>query len=241
MQVFLYLFILCSLTFPYLLHAETKSSNYVLYKIDFSDQEPGSAVPWLKKHGFSLLLDAHHLNPRFENHALVLSTDGQEAGMVGKEFAPDEYIHQVKRVRIEWGVYQYPIGANWENEINRVPIAVVLTFGTKQLKSGIFPGFKPAPYFLSPFIGYQEQEGKQYLGKYYRKGGRYYCVASGDRTGQTIITDFEVDERFKRAFNEPTTPPITSIGFQMNTEDTQGGAKAFLRKIEFLAARSAGQ
>jgi hypothetical protein len=31
------------------------------------------------------------------------------------------------------------------------------------------------------------------------------------------------------------TPPITSFAFQMNTEDTQGGAKAFLRKIEFLS------
>jgi hypothetical protein len=226
---------------PDLLHAKAPSSSQVIYTIDFSKQEPGSAVPWLQQHGFSLLLDANDLNPRFENHALVLSTNGQEVGMIGKEFEPDEYIHQVKWIRIEWGVYQYPIGANWENDINRVPIALMLTFGTKKWKSGIFPGFKPSPYFLSPFIGYNEQEGKQYLGKYYRKGGRYYCVASGDRTGQTIITNFEVDERFKKAFDEPMTPPITSIGLQMNTEDTQGGAKAFLRKIEFLAARPEGQ
>jgi hypothetical protein len=241
MQVFLCLFALFSLVYPYLLHAETKSSNHVIHTIDFSKQESGSALPWLKNNGFSLLLDAHRLNLRFENHALVLSTDGQVAGMIGKQFTPDEYLHQVKRVRIEWGVDQYPIGADWENDINRVPIAVVLTFGTKKWKSGIFPGFKPSPYFLSPFIGYKEQEGEQYLGKYYRKGGRYYCVASGNRTGQTIITDFEVDERFKRAFSELTTPPITSVAFQMNTEDTQGGAKAFLRKIEFLAAIPAGQ
>ncbi len=223
------------LAFPYLLHAETTSNDHVLFTLDFSNQLPGPALPWLKKNGFSFWLNAHRLNPRFENHAIVLSTDGREAGMIGKQLRPDEYIHQVKRVRIEWGVYQYPKGADWENGINRVPIAMVLTFGTRKLRSGIFPGFKPSPYFLSPFIGFKEEEGKQYLGKYYRKGGRYYCVASGDRAGETIITDFEVDDRFKRAFRESTTPPITSFAFQMNTKDTQGGAKAFLRKIEFLA------
>lgn len=235
MQGSVSIFMLFSLISPYLLHAETKSTNHVIYTIDFSKQKPGSALPWLKKHGFSLWLGARRLNPRFENHAIVLSTDEQEAGMIGKQFRPEEYLYQVKRVRIEWGVYQYPIGADWENDVNRVPIAVMLTFGTKKWRSGIFPGFKPSPYFLSPFIGYKEQEGKQYLGKYYRKGGRYYCVASGDRAGQTIMTDFEVDDRFKRAFRETTTPPITSVAFQMNTKDTQGGAKAFLRKIEFLA------
>jgi hypothetical protein len=112
---------------------------------------------------------------------------------------------------------------------------VILTFGTKKFESGIFPGIKPSPYFLSPFIGLKEEEGKEYLGRYYKKGGRYYCIASGNRSGQTIITDFEVDDRFKRAFGESMTPPITSFALQMNTEDTQGGAKAFLRKIEFLS------
>lgn len=215
--------------------AELTSSDQIIFAIDFSKQAPGNALPWLKEQGFSLWLDAHRLKPRFENQAIVLSTNGQNVGLIGKQFKSDEYLHEIKRVRIEWGVNQYPIGADWENDINRVPIAVVLTFGTKKWQSDIFPGFKPAPYFLTPFIGLKEEAGKQYIGKYYRKGGRYYCVAAGDRTDQTIVTDFEVDDRFKRAFGEPATPPITSIAIQMNTKDTQGGAKAFLRKIEFLA------
>lgn len=235
MQPFIFILITFSLAFPYLLHADTQSNGHVIFTVDFSTQPPGTALPWLKKHGFSFWLDAYRLNPRFENRAIVLSTDGRAAGMIGKQFKPGEYIHHVKRVRIEWGVDQYPVGADWENGINRVPIAVVLTFGTKKWRSGIFPGFQPSPYFLSPFIGFKEEEGKEYIGKYYRKGGRYYCVASGDRAGQTITTDFEVDDRFKSAFGEPATPPVTSFAFQMNTKDTLGGARAFLRKIEFLA------
>ena len=235
MRASLYILLLWSWIYPELLHAATKSNEHLIFTMDFSKQASGDALPWLKKKGFSLWLDAHRLNPRFENRAIVLSTEEPEAGMIGKQFRPDEYIHHVKRVRIEWGVHQYPTGADWANGIKRVPIAIILTFGTKKWPSGIFPGVKPSPYFLSPFIGLKEQEGKQYVGKYYQKGGRYYCVASGDRSGQTIITDFEVDDRFKRAFNEPITPPITSVAFQMNTKDTQGGAKAFLRKIEFLS------
>ncbi|PON15646.1 hypothetical protein C2W62_22710 [Candidatus Entotheonella serta] len=235
MQVSLYMFIIFSLVAPHALDAESTSNDDIILTIDFSHQPPGSAQPWLQQHGFSFWLDAHHLNPRFEDQALILSTDGELAGMIGKQFAPEKYLDRVKRVRIEWGVYQYPIGADWESGVNRVPIAVILTFGTRKWRSGIFPGFKPSPYFLSPFIGLKEKEGKEYVGKYYRKGGRYYCVASGDRTGQTIITDFEVDNRFKHAFQESITPPITSFALQMNTKDTQGGAKAFLRKIEFLS------
>jgi hypothetical protein len=235
MVLYISLVLLLSLLSPYSLQVEASSKTKIIRTIDFSKQAPGNALTWLRKNNFSLLLKAKRLNPRFENNAIVLSTNGQEAGIIGKQFEPDEYIHQVQRVRIEWGVYRYPIGANWEQGVNRVPIALMLTFGTKKLPSGIFPGFKPSPYFLSPFIGLNERKGKEYLGQYYRKGGRYYCVASGDRAGQTIITDFEVDNRFKSAFGESETPPITSIALQMNTEDTRGGAKAFLRKIEFFA------
>src|SRR5688572_11575007 len=133
MPASIYILLLLSLVYPELLHGETTSNDHVIFTIDFSQQEPGDALPWLKKNGFSLELDAHRLNPRFENHAMVLSTDGQEAGIIGKQFRPDDYIDHVKRVRIEWGVYRYPIGADWEHEINRVPIAVILTFGTKKL------------------------------------------------------------------------------------------------------------
>ncbi len=235
MQASIYTMIILNLMAPHVLCAAATSNDHVIFTIDFSHQPPGSAQPWLQQDGFSFWLDANLLNPRFEDRALVLSTDGQAAGMIGKQFTPEAYLDHVKRVRIEWGVHQYPIGADWENGINRVPIAIILTFGTQKWSSGIFPGFKPSPYFLSPFIGFKEEEDKEYIGKYYRKGGRYYCVASGDRTGQTIITDFEVDARFKNAFKESSTPPITSFAFQMNTKDTQGGAKAFLRKIEFLS------
>ena len=214
--------------------SEASASENIIARIDFSGQEAGNAIPWLTKQGYKLELDADKLHPRFHDGSIVLSTTEEVAGLVVKKFDQGEYLYNVKAIRIEWGVNRYPEGADWENEINRVPIAVMLSFGTEELPSGLLFGIKAAPYFISPFIGLKEKEGKEYLGKLYKKGGRYYCVASGDQSGKTIITNFEIDQRFKRTFNQPSTPPITAFSFQMNTKDTDGSAEAFLRKVEFI-------
>ncbi|MCB1984534.1 MAG: hypothetical protein H6936_12585 [Burkholderiales bacterium] len=207
----------------------------IIRVIDFTGQADGDAVSWLEKQGFEFELNAKKLNPRFENDALVLSTGDKTAGLFGLRFAQQDFIHGVKRVEIVWGVNKYPEGADWDNGINSVPIAVMLSFGTEKLSSGLPLGIKSAPYFLSPFIGQKEAQDKMYLGKLWREGGRYFCVASGDQSGKTITTDFEVDERFKSAFNHDQTPPITALAFQKNTNNTHGGSEAFIKKITFLS------
>ena len=211
------------------------ASDKVIYTIDFTGQKNGSAILWLKKKGFEFELNANELNPRFENDALVINTDQKVAGLFGLKFKQRDFIHNTKRVEIIWGVNKYPHGANWENGVNSVPIAIMLSFGTEKLSSGLPLGVKSAPYFLSPFIGKKEQLDKMYLGKLWREGGRYFCVASGDHSGKTITTDFEIDDRFKLAFNQSNTPPITAFAFQMNTNNTEGGSEAFIKKVRFLS------
>ncbi|SFK24183.1 hypothetical protein SAMN05216302_1002129 [Nitrosomonas aestuarii] len=225
-------FIVYILLFPV---SSVFANERIIHVIDFTGQENGSAVSWLKREGFEFELKANKLNPRFENDALVISTQDEVAGLFGLKFAQQDFVHDVKRVEIVWGVNKYPDGADWNNGINSVPIAVMFSFGTEKLSSGLPLGIKAAPYFLSPFIGKEEDQDKMYVGKLWRKGGRYFCVASGDQTGQTIITDFEVDERFKSTFNHDNTPPITAIAFQKNTRNTQGGSEAFIKKITFLS------
>lgn len=211
------------------------ASEKIIRVIDFTGQANGSAVSWLKEQGFEFELDAKKLNPRFENDALVLSTDSEMAGLFGLKFAQQDFIQGAKRVEIVWGVNKYPEGADWNNGINSVPIAVMLSFGTEKLSSGLPLGIKSAPYFLSPFIGQKEEQDKMYTGKLWREGGRYFCVASGDQSGKTITTDFEVDERFKSTFNRDQTPPITAFAFQKNTQNTLGSSEAFIKKITFLS------
>ena len=41
--------------------------------------------------------------------------------------------------------------------------------------------------------------------------------------------------RFKKVFKQDATPPVTGFAFQINTDDTDGGAEAFVRKIVFYS------
>lgn len=210
--------------------APAKAAQEVVYRIDFTHQPAGDAIPWLTEHGFELRLDAKKLNPHFQDQRLILETQEERAGLFIRELN----LTDVETIRISWGVDRYPEGADWDNDVFRVPIAVVISFGEEKISSGSF--FVPnAPYFISLFLSENAREGQPYTANYYQEGGRYFCVPCGSPTGETVTTAFNVIEAFKQQFGASTIPPITSFGFQMNTKDTEGGARAFLKKVEFLA------
>ena len=205
----------------------------VLYTMDFTQQPDGSALNWLEQNKFVIELDARKLNPRFENHRLVLSTEEQIAGIFGLKI-DDKNLNEVERVEIEWGVTRFPQGANWEAGSNRVALAVMIFFGTEKISSGLPFGINSAPYFFSPFIGKMEPPDKTYQGKLYTKGGRYFSVAPPKTAADMFTTDFEVQQRFMTTFNKQDVPAISGIAFQMNTQDTTGGAVASIRKISLI-------
>lgn len=235
MQRLLNQYFLVGILFSWCWASFAVADEKIVHVIDFSGNSNGSAVSWLEERGFELQLDAKKLKPRFENDSLVISTDGEMAGLFGLKLKQQDFLHNVKRVEIVWGVNKYPQGANWDKGVNSVPIALMLSFGTEKLSSGLPLGIYAAPYFLSPFIGKSEEADRMYVGKLWQEGGRYFCVASGDQTGAVITTDFEIDEKFRAIFKHDKTPPITGIAFQCNTNNTQGGAEAFIKKITFLS------
>jgi hypothetical protein len=205
----------------------------VVYTLDFSDQADGDAKPWLKANGFQFKLDADDLNPHFSYQRLVLETSDEKAGYFVKRLN----LSNVKGIRVIWGVDRSPQGADWERGIYRVPIAVVISFGEKKIDSGSFY-IPDAPYFISLFLGEKEKSGRAYTGKYYKKGGRYFCKPCVAPVGKTVVTEFNLEEAFKSQFGQPEVPPVSSFGLQMNTEDTRGGARAFLKRVEFLGGKS---
>lgn len=213
-----------------LLSAMLFAGSQVLYSIDFSKQKDGNAMPWLKSKGFAFLLDSKELNLKFANNRLEFETSGKKAGLFGVHF--EKSIPNVEYAIIEWGVERFPKGANWATGNNRVAIGAVFTLGTKKFSSGI-PFIKSAPYFFGPFIGQKEKVGKEYLGALYKKSGRYYCIANGAGVQKTR---FEIGEKFKSNFGKEM-PPLTAFGFQMNTKNTTGGAKAFVKKITFYGSK----
>ena len=211
----------------------TEPENKVLYTLDFSQQPDGSAMDWLKQNNFIVELDARKLNPRFENHQLVLSTDDELAGIFGLR-VEDKNITGVERVEIEWSVSRFPEGASWEKGNNRVAVALMVFFGTEKLSSGLPFGINAAPYFFSPFVSVEDPPGKMYLGKLYKKGGRYFSVAAPENSSEIFTTDFEVKQRFLTTFNKKEVPAVSGVAFQMNTQDTKGGAIASIRRISFI-------
>jgi len=206
------------------------AESEVLQAFDFTGKSSGDAVAWLKENGYGLHLDADDLDVRFSEKGLVLSTEEPEAGLFEREMG----LSGASRIRITWGVDRYPEGADWENGVYRVPIAVMISFGEEKIGSGSL--FVPnAPYFISIFLSQNAKPNKAYTAKYYQKGGRYFCKPCGSPEGETVTTEFNLDQAFREAFERSEVPPITRFAFQMNTEDTRGGARAFIKRVEFLA------
>jgi len=200
----------------------------VLYTLDFSKQKDGDAMAWMQAKGFQFLLDSKELNLRFSKGRLTFETKDSIAGLFGVRFKNG--ISNVGSVLIEWGVEKFPKGADWSKGNNRVAIGAVFVMGKERFTSGI-PFVKSVPYFLAPFIGEKESVGKQYTGKLYKKSGKYYCVS--DKAGLKK-TRFNIDQKFKTSFGAKV-PALTAFAFQMNTKNTDGGAKAFIKKITFYS------
>ena len=202
----------------------------VLYTLDFTTQKDGDAKGWLKSKGIKFVLDAEALSMKFSGGKLVVQTSGEKAGMFGIKFPSGKQLNNIGSVKIEWGVNKFPQGANWENDNNRLAIGALFVLGREKFSSGLPFGINPAPYFLCPFIGQKEKVGQRYLGALYKEGGRYYCVAN--KKGSTVVTHFNIAQKFQQEFKK-SVPPLTAFAFQMNTEDTSGGAQAFIKRITF--------
>lgn len=224
--------VLSIITVPVAAESDT-TGDRIVASIDFTHQDSGDAMPWLREQGFEFHLSADQINPQFRDNRLMLETSGQYAGLISKPVNIDD----VDRVRITWGVSKYPEGADWEAGIYRVPIAVMLSFGEETVDSGslLMPD---TPYFVGLFLGEHEQEGRAYTAQYYREAGRYFCQPCSPEPGKLVTTEFDFDRALKRNFNISSGLPVTSVGIQMNTNDTRGGAQAFVKKIEFLADRA---
>ncbi len=203
--------------------------NRLAYHIDFHDtQDLEDAKEYLQKRGFVFELDEQKFHFFIQNHRLYIETKKRAAVLFGKIFLKDKSLQNPCRAKIVWGVERFPKGANWEEGVNRVPIGLILVFGEEKLPSGIGPLAPKVPHFLCPFIGEKEKVGKRYLGKLYKKGGRYYCVSN--ELNQSVTTEFDVEKEYKKAFGV-LPPELKAFAFQVNTKSTHGGSKAYIESL----------
>ena len=87
-------------------HAET------IYELDFTSAS-GNVKEWFEKINWEFREDIDDMNLRFEDGKLVVEPTKDELGVMMREFDKRNYLQDVTKLHIEWGVDQYPQGADW--------------------------------------------------------------------------------------------------------------------------------
>ena len=201
-----------------------------LFSINF-DQATGNAKNWLKNNGFeqkglgSIPFDTH-----FKDGELIITHKKKGYGLYGKEIKIDG----VKKLRIVWGIKE-PFGVEKRKPAVRenLMLHITLSFGEEKISSG--SAFVPKlPYFISFILAEHADKNTFYQGKYYKKGGRYYCVSCPIKNNEVITSEIDLLPVLQKAFNFTEIPPVTLISFGIDNRQANSNAITFIQKIEFL-------
>ena len=115
--------------------------NNESYLLDFT-QIQGNALDWFEERGWEEQVDMDKMNPRFEKGSLVIEAKDAVSGVFFKDFRTEsKRLSGINRIRINWGVEQYPEGADWSGPVEekrnvRNAIGVMIFFGDENQESG---------------------------------------------------------------------------------------------------------
>ena len=154
----------CFLFFSFPIKAET------IYEMDFSSAS-GNVKEWFYNQNWEFHEDINDMNLRFENGSLVIEATKDEIGVINREFEKKDYLNGEIKLRIEWGVDQYPKGADWSGQKEktrntRQAISLMILFGDEKLDSVFFLA-PDLPYYISFFLGENEKPDQVYYGNYW--------------------------------------------------------------------------
>lgn len=201
----------------------------VVYSLDFT-KATGNPAAYLSKQGFLLKKDASDLTLNLRRGSLQLTSTKPTLGVIINDKLN---IKEFSKIKIEWGVLQYPDGASYEKDVNNEAVMIYVFFGDKKLSSDSM--FIPnSPYFMGLFLGQHDVPGKVYIGHHFTTGGRFICVGS-PKEGETVTTVFDLKPAFMKNFNQTTVPFISGISIEVDTSYLDAGlSTAFVKKIEIL-------
>jgi hypothetical protein len=210
---------------------EVKRVNSLL---DFSDYPGGPADEWLRSKGFIFARgakDRQSVEFQVNGKGLLIQTKRPVDGFL---FNESVHLDRFSRVRIEWGVIEYPKDASYEKRINNEALMLYISFGEDKISSGhlLVPN---KPYFIGLFLGEYDVVNKAYMGRYFHKGGRFVCVGN-PRPNETVVTEFDLVSAFRKYFGKEDVPAISGIHLGVDTSSSggDGRAAAFIKRIEFL-------
>ena len=213
---------------------ENDTSQKNTFLIDFSDYEEGSIEEWLEKKGFELKEAAKNrkkLDLDVDEGALFLEAKKPLRALIVKDSVN---LGKYSKVKIEWGAIKYPRGASYEGKVNNEALLVLVFFGEEKISSGHL-AIPDSPYFIGLFLGRHDKVNKAYKGNYYHEGGRFVCLGN-PKPGETIISEFDLFDAFKKYFQKDEVPSISGVALEIDTTSSadDGRAVAFIHNIEFI-------
>ena len=215
--------------------ATANTDPAVTYLFDFTDFKNGSIEEWLEGKGFIFKLDAEDrqkIDLGVAARGLVLEAKTKAHGLlVAERIDLEDY----RKIRITWGVNQYPEGADYEAGIRNEPIMVMVFYGHDKVSSGSFL-IPDMPYFVGLFLCDKGKVNRSYTGEYFREGGRYVCLDQPE-PGTMVTSTFDLHEAFRTYFGEDEVPLISGIALQVDTTSSKNGgtSSAVIAAVEFLA------
>lgn len=215
--------------------ASAASDEALIQRFDFAGDTELPAREWLRVREFLLehhATDGDRIELYQADAALHVRVKEPAFGLIVHE----QDIPGASRVRLHWGVSQYPEGASYEHGVDNEAIMVYVFFGHEKYPSGSL--FVPdSPYFIGFFLCKTGSDAMEqpYAGHHYEKSGRYICV-DHPRTGETAVSEVDLAEEFRRSFGRDEVPAVSGISIEVDTTDSgnDGKAPAFVQRIEFL-------
>ena len=213
--------------------AAEDNSKKAVFTVDFSDYNPetGSVRDWLEKKGFKFKHDARHersISFTFQEQTLNIRTKKPAFGLVHHE----QDVPGASRIRITWGVVKFPEGASYEHQIDNEAVMLYVFFGHEKMPSGslLIPD---SPYFIGLFLCTHDRIDRPYKGHHFKQSGRFVCLGH-PAPGETMISEFNLEDAFKNYFGKDTVPAISGLILEVDTtkSDDHGHAAAFIKSIE---------
>ena len=207
----------------------------VIYQLEFGSEKGVSTRSWLENNSFILKHDASDSDKMH----LSQSTDALHIKVREASFGlmiHEQDVPNANYIRLHWGVSDYPEGASYEHGVDDEAILVYVFFGHEKLPSGEL--FVPdSPYFIGLFLCQDGSDtlDKAYVGHHFKKTGRYICV-DHPRPNETVITELDLREVFRKSFGSDNVPTVSGISIEVDTthNENDGIAIAFLKQIIFL-------
>lgn len=206
--------------------------NEVIYSVGFSDYAQGPVENWLESKGFKFkdgIMIRSKRDLYIDDGALAVEAKEPVRGFLANESVE---IKDFSKVRIEWGIRKYPIGASYEKGIRNEALILYIFFGDKKISSGSI--FLPNRlYFVGLFLCDDDRLNHPYKGRYFHKGGRFVCLGK-PKPIKTVVSEFDLKKGFQTYFAKNEVPIISGISLGVDTTSSGDGgrAAAFIKSIK---------